>query len=255
MQRLSGKVALVTGGVRGIGRGIAELFAAEGAAVTAVDVLDPAGSAGSTGGVGQADADGTAAGSLEFGRLDVTDEAGWARTVAAVEERHGGLDILVNNAGVGSYEAIHELAQDEWNRVLGVNQTGVFLGMRAAIPALRRSGGGSVINISSIYGAAAVPGSLAYQATKGAVLSMTRNAAITYAGENIRANAVLPGWIRTPMTEAQTREFNDTVIASTPMGRGADPRDIAYGCVYLASDESSYVTGTDLVIDGGFLAR
>ncbi|MGI5440035.1 SDR family NAD(P)-dependent oxidoreductase [Streptomyces shenzhenensis] len=244
MHRLSGKVALVSGGARGIGRGIAEMFAAEGATVVAVDVLDPAASPTVTG-----------PGTLESGRLDVTDEQGWAAVVRDIEERHGRLDVLVNNAGVGSYQAIHELDTAEWNRVLGVNQTGVFLGMRAAIPALRRAGGGSLINISSIYGAAAVPGSLAYQATKGAVRSMTRNAAITYATENIRANAVLPGWIRTPMTEAQTREFNDAVIASTPMARGAEPRDIAYGCVYLASDESSYVTGTDLVIDGGFLAR
>ncbi|MDT0440517.1 MULTISPECIES: SDR family NAD(P)-dependent oxidoreductase [Streptomyces] len=250
MGRLTGKVALVTGGARGIGRGIAELFAAHGAAVTAVDVLDPAAPEGPA---DPAPRDGT--GTLEHGRLDVTDERGWAETVAGVEERHGRLDILVNNAGVGSYEAVHELAPDEWQRVLGVNQTGVYLGMRAAIPALRRSGGGSIINISSIYGAAAVPGSLAYQATKGAVRSMTRNAAVTYAPDNIRANAVLPGWIRTPMTLAQTREFNDAVIASTPLGRGAEPLDIAHGCVYLASDESSYVTGTDLVIDGGFLAR
>ncbi|MEW1717967.1 glucose 1-dehydrogenase [Streptomyces sp. NPDC093109] len=251
MSRLSGKVALVSGGARGIGRGIADLFAAQGATVIAADVIRPEPRTPDA----PADPADGAAGTVEFEWLDVTDEDAWARVVGLAEDRHGGIDVLVNNAGVGSYEAVHELGADEWDRVLGVNQTGVFLGMRAVIPAMRRRGGGSLINISSIYGAAAVPGSLAYQATKGAVRSMTRNAAVTYAAESIRANAVLPGWIRTPMTESQTAEFNEAVIASTPMGRGAEPLDIAYGCVYLASDESAYVTGTDLVIDGGFLAR
>ncbi|MFE3828084.1 SDR family NAD(P)-dependent oxidoreductase [Streptomyces sp. NPDC059092] len=250
MSRLAGKVALVSGGARGIGRGIADLFAAQGAMVVAADVIRPD-PGRPDGRVDHAEGAGTVA----FEWLDVTDEDAWARVVGVVEDRFGGIDVLVNNAGVGSYEAVHELHAAEWDRVLGVNQTGVFLGMRAVIPAMRRRGGGSLINISSIYGAAAVPGSLAYQATKGAVRSMTRNAAVTYAAESIRANAVLPGWIRTPMTASQTAEFNDAVIASTPMGRGAEPLDIAYGCVYLASDESAYVTGTDLVIDGGFLAR
>ncbi|MFE7974064.1 SDR family oxidoreductase [Streptomyces shenzhenensis] len=239
MGRLSGKVTLVTGGSRGIGRGIVEAFVREGAVVVSADL------SGATPPVEGAD---------EV-RLDVTDEDGWAAVVAEVERRHGRLDVLVNNAGLISYEPIHTLTLAEWERVVRVDQTGVFLGMRAAIPALRRAGGGSLINISSAWGVVGGVGTHAYHASKGAVRSMTRNAAITYATENIRANAVIPGWIATPLTDAQPAELNAAVLAGTPMRRGGTPAEIAHGCVYLASDESSYVTGTDLVIDGGLLAQ
>ncbi|MEU6605852.1 SDR family oxidoreductase [Streptomyces shenzhenensis] len=239
MGRLSGKVTLVTGGSRGIGRGIVEAFVREGAVVVSADL------SGATPPVEGA----------EEVRLDVTDEDGWAAVVAEVERRHGRLDVLVNNAGLISYEPIHTLTLAEWERVVRVDQTGVFLGMRAAIPALRRAGGGSLINISSAWGVVGGVGTHAYHASKGAVRSMTRNAAITYATENIRANAVIPGWIATPLTEAQPAELNAAVLAGTPMRRGGTPAEIAHGCVYLASDESSYVTGTDLVIDGGLLAQ
>ncbi|MGI5440034.1 SDR family NAD(P)-dependent oxidoreductase [Streptomyces shenzhenensis] len=239
MGRLSGKVTLVTGGSRGIGRGIVEAFVREGAVVVSADL------SGATPPVESA----------EEVRLDVTDEDGWAAVVAEVERRHGRLDVLVNNAGLISYEPIHTLTLAEWERVVRVDQTGVFLGMRAAIPALRRAGGGSLINISSAWGVVGGVGTHAYHASKGAVRSMTRNAAITYATENIRANAVIPGWIATPLTDAQPAELNAAVLAGTPMRRGGTPAEIAHGCVYLASDESSYVTGTDLVIDGGLLAQ
>ncbi|MFJ5837680.1 SDR family NAD(P)-dependent oxidoreductase [Streptomyces shenzhenensis] len=239
MGRLSGKVTLVTGGSRGIGRGIVEAFVREGAVVVSADL------SGATPPVEGA----------EEVRLDVTDEDGWAAVVAEVERRHGRLDVLVNNAGLISYEPIHTLTLAEWERVVRVDQTGVFLGMRAAIPALRRAGGGSLINISSAWGVVGGVGTHAYHASKGAVRSMTRNAAITYATENIRANAVIPGWIATPLTDAQPAELNAAVLAGTPMRRGGTPAEIAHGCVYLASDESSYVTGTDLVIDGGLLAQ
>ncbi|MEU1299998.1 SDR family NAD(P)-dependent oxidoreductase [Streptomyces shenzhenensis] len=239
MGRLSGKVTLVTGGSRGIGRGIVEAFVREGAVVVSADL------SGATPPVEGA----------EEVRLDVTDEDGWAAVVTEVERRHGRLDVLVNNAGLISYEPIHTLTLAEWERVVRVDQTGVFLGMRAAIPALRRAGGGSLINISSAWGVVGGVGTHAYHASKGAVRSMTRNAAITYATENIRANAVIPGWIATPLTDAQPAELNAAVLAGTPMRRGGTPAEIAHGCVYLASDESSYVTGTDLVIDGGLLAQ
>ncbi|WP_329378715.1 SDR family NAD(P)-dependent oxidoreductase [Streptomyces sp. NBC_01716] len=239
MGRLTGKVALVTGGSRGIGRGIVEAFAREGAVVISADL----------------DTDSPQSAGVEEIRLDVTDEDAWAAAVDGVEKRHGRLDVLVNNAGLISYEPIETLTLAEWDRVVGVDQTGVFLGMRAAIPALRRSGGGSIINISSAWGVVGGVGTHAYHASKGAVRSMTRNAAITYAGENIRANAVIPGWIATPLTDAQPADLNAAVLAGTPMRRGGTPAEIAHGCVYLASDESSYVTGTDLVIDGGLLAQ
>ncbi|MFD3482891.1 SDR family NAD(P)-dependent oxidoreductase [Streptomyces sp. NPDC058665] len=239
MGRLTGKVALVTGGSRGIGRGIVEAFAREGAVVISADL----------------DTDSPQPAGIEEIRLDVTDEDAWAAALDGVEKRHGRLDVLVNNAGLISYEPIETLTLAEWDRVVGVDQTGVFLGMRAAIPALRRSGGGSIINISSAWGVVGGVGTHAYHASKGAVRSMTRNAAITYAGEKIRANAVIPGWIATPLTDAQPADLNAAVLAGTPMRRGGTPAEIAHGCVYLASDESSYVTGTDLVIDGGLLAQ
>ncbi|MDH6695732.1 SDR family oxidoreductase [Streptomyces griseoviridis] len=239
MGRLTGKVALVTGGSRGIGRGIVEAFAAEGAVVVSADL----------------DEVGPPVPGVEEIRLDVTDEDGWSAAVADVERRHGRLDVLVNNAGLISYEPIETLTLDEWNRVVGVDQTGVFLGMRAAIPALRRAGGGSIVNLSSAWGVVGGVGTHAYHASKGAVRSMTRNAAITYAPDRIRANAVIPGWIATPLTDAQPADLNAAVLAGTPMRRGGTPAEIAHGCVYLASDESSYVTGTDLVIDGGLLAQ
>ncbi|MEW2407520.1 SDR family oxidoreductase [Streptomyces griseoviridis] len=239
MGRLTGKVALVTGGSRGIGRGIVEAFAAEGAVVVSADL----------------DEVGPPVPGVEEIRLDVTDEDGWSAAVAGVERRHGRLDVLVNNAGLISYEPIETLTLDEWNRVVGVDQTGVFLGMRAAIPALRRAGGGSIINLSSAWSVVGGVGTHAYHASKGAVRSMTRNAAITYAPDRIRANAVIPGWIATPLTDAQPADLNAAVLAGTPMRRGGTPAEIAHGCVYLASDESSYVTGTDLVIDGGLLAQ
>ncbi|MDT0440518.1 MULTISPECIES: SDR family oxidoreductase [Streptomyces] len=239
MGRLTGKVALVTGGSRGIGRGIVEEFAREGAVVVSADLDEVA----------------PPVPGVEEIRLDVTDEDGWAAAVEGVERRHGRLDVLVNNAGLISYEPIETLTLAEWNRVVGVDQTGVFLGMRAAIPALRRAGGGSIINLSSAWGVVGGVGTHAYHASKGAVRSMTRNAAVTYAPDNIRANAVVPGWIATPLTDAQPADLNAAVLAGTPMRRGGTPAEIAYGCVYLASDESSYVTGTDLVIDGGLLAQ
>lgn len=239
MNRLHGKVALVTGAQQGIGRATAEAFVAEGATVYAADLTD------------------------NFERidgahsiaLDVSQEAAWQRAVEAILAEHGSIDVLVNNAGVIAYSGIEEIDVDEWDRVIGVDQTGVWLGMRAVVPSMLAAGAGSIINLSSAWGVVGGVGVAAYQAAKGAVRSMTRNAAITYAQQGIRVNSIVPGWIRTPLAEAQDPEINARVIGGTPMGRGAEPSEIAYGCVYLASDESSYVTGTDLVIDGGLLAR
>ncbi len=240
MGRLDGKVALVTGAAVGMGHAIADLFASEGASVVATDVQDPRPPYGDE---------------VRFTQLDVSDETAWRRVVDEIVEREGRLDVLINNAGVIAYEPLHELAFDEWQRVVSVNQGGVFLGMREVIPAMRRSGGGSIVNFSSIWGNVAVPGAHAYHATKGAVRNMSKNAALTYAEEGIRVNSVHPGFIDTPLTQAQAKDINEQVIGATPMKRAGRPEEVAYGCLFLASDESSFVTGSELVIDGGYLAQ
>jgi 3alpha(or 20beta)-hydroxysteroid dehydrogenase len=238
--RLNGKIALITGASRGIGLGIVEVFAEQGATVIAASTSNPAGCYPE---------------GVEGVELDVTNPAHWARAVADIIARHGRIDILVNNAGIIAYEAIGELGIEAWHKVIAVNQTGPFLGMREVIPAMRSQKSGSIINISSIWGNAAVPGAHAYHATKGAIGNMTRNAAITYVGDGIRVNSILPGFIDTPLTQSQDHAINDFVIAATPMKRAGTPREIANGCLFLASDESSFVTGAELVMDGGYLAQ
>lgn len=238
--RLTGKVALVTGAASGIGQAIADLFAREGAVVFAADIAAPA----------HPYRDG-----VTPIPLDVTREDDWARAVDAVVEQAGGLDILINSAGIIAYEPLHELGVEAWLRMIAVDQTGVFLGMREAVRVMRPQQAGSIVNIASIWGAAAVAGAHSYHAAKGAVRQMTRNAAITYVGDGIRVNAVLPGFIQTPLTDAQDEALNQAVIDATPMRRGGQPSEVAYGCLYLASDEASYVTGTELAIDGGYLAQ
>jgi NAD(P)-dependent dehydrogenase (short-subunit alcohol dehydrogenase family) len=238
--RLQGKVALVTGAASGIGHAVAELFLKEGATVFAADIASPkpAYSAG-----------------IEAIKLDVTSEPDWAVVVDAIVQKSGRLDVLINNAGIIAYEALHELDIKDWNKMIAVDQTGVFLGMREAIRVMRNQKSGSIVNISSIWGSAAVAGAHSYHAAKGAVRCMSKNAAMTYVADGIRVNSVHPGFIDTPLTQAQAPELNEVVIASTPMKRGGKPIEVAYGCLFLASDESSYVTGTELVIDGGYLAQ
>lgn len=238
MGRLDGKVALVTGAAQGIGLALVQLFAEEGASVVAADI--------------QASAEG----GVEFHRLDVTQKAQWERVVAAILARHGRVDVLINNAGiVDCYEPIHGTDLEAWNRVIAVNQTGTFLGIQAVVPAMRRARAGSIVNLGSIWGNVGVSGVAAYQAAKGAVRNITKNAAVTYAAENIRVNSVHPGLIRTPLVVAQTDEMNAGIIARTPMGRMGSPREVAQGCLFLASDDASFVTGTELFIDGGYLAQ
>lgn len=239
MDRLQGKVAIVTGAGRGIGRAIAEMFAREGATVIATsqhphsDFSD----------------------GIEFFQQDVADEATWNVLVDDTLAKHGKIDVLVNNAGIIAYELLDELSVADWNRVVAVNQTGVWLGMRAVLPNMLSHGNGSIINISSIWGNAAVAGAHAYHATKGAVRNMSKNAAITYATKGVRVNSLHPGFIATPLTDAQDPGVNEFVVSMTPMGRAGTGDEIAYGAVFLASDESSFVTGSELVIDGGYLAQ
>jgi 3(or 17)beta-hydroxysteroid dehydrogenase len=249
--RLAGKVALISGGARGMGAVEARLFAKEGAKVVIGDVLDAEGK--------QVEGDiAGAGGEAVFVHLDVTNEADWAQAVKLSTSRFGRLDVLVNNAGIGGPGRVEETTLEAWNRVMAVNATGVFLGTRAAIPAMKTAGGGSIVNISSQLGLVGVDNtSPQYQASKGAVRIFTKATAIQYAKDRIRANSVHPGPIVTPMTEARRRdpEIYRLMVSRIPLGRYGEPEEVAYGVLYLASDESSFVTGSELVIDGGWTAQ
>jgi len=238
--RLQNKVALVTGAAGGIGHAVCTLFAKEGATVFASDIVSSK----------RPYSEG-----IHTISLDVTSESDWRAAVDTVVEQAGRLDVLINNAGVIAYEPLHDLDMTAWLNMIAVDQTGVFLGMREAIRVMRRQNCGAIVNISSIWGSAAVAGAHAYHAAKGAVRNMSKNGAMTYVADGIRVNSVHPGFIHTPLTDAQAAELNDAVIAATPMKRGGTALEVAYGCLYLASDEASYVTGAELVIDGGYLAK
>jgi len=238
--RLQGKIVLVTGAASGIGHAVSELFTKEGATVFASDIAAPK----------TPYSDG-----IQAIKLDVTSEVDWEAAIDTVVEKTGRLDVLINNAGIIAYEPLDELDIKDWNEMIAVDQTGVFLGMREAVRVMRRQKSGSIVNISSIWGTSAVAGAHAYHAAKGAVRNMSKNAAMTYVADGIRVNSVHPGFIHTPLTDAQAPKLNDIVIASTPMKRGGKPLEVAYGCLFLASDEASYVSGAELVIDGGYLAQ
>ena len=251
--RLSGKVALVTGGASGIGRATCRLFGREGAVVVVADVNEPGGRA-------VAEETGRAGGRAAFHRLDVTREDEWTATVDHVLRDHGRLDVLVNNAGRGGLPArvaVEHVTLADWELIMAANATGVLLGTKHAIPAMRRTGGGAIVNVVSIYAMVGSRAGASYHASKGAARSLTRAAAIQYASENIRINAVFPGFVETGMTaELHARPgVREERVALTPLGRVAEPEEIAPGILYLASDESSFVTGTELVIDGGMTAR
>jgi len=246
--RLEGKVALISGGSRGMGAFEAELFLKEGAKVVVGDVREEE---------GRALVD-KIRGDSVFVRLDVTSESDWAAAVNEAVDRYGRLDILVNNAGISARGSIEETTVAEWDRVMDINAKGVFLGTRQAIPEMRKAGGGSIINISSQLGLVGMSeSSPQYQASKGAVRIFTKSAAVQYAAEGIRVNSVHPGPIVTPMTEARRSDaaVQEVMISRIPLGRYGESEDVAYGVLYLASDESSFVTGSELVIDGGWTAQ
>ncbi len=246
--RLEGKVALISGGARGMGAEEALLFAKEGAKVVIGDVLDE----------GREVAAQIPGGQAIYVRLDVTKEADWQRAVSMAEEVYKRLDILVNNAGVSATGGIEDTTVEEWDRVMSVNAKGVFLGTKHAIPAMQRSGGGSIINISSQLGIVAMSeSSPQYIASKGAVRLLTKSTAIQYAADGIRCNSVHPGPIVTPMTQGRRSDpaVQALMESRIPLGRYGEAIDVAYGVLYLASDESSFVTGSELVIDGGWVAQ
>jgi NAD(P)-dependent dehydrogenase (short-subunit alcohol dehydrogenase family) len=263
-KRLVGKVAIVTGGASGIGAETARVFALHGAKVLLTDSNAALGKsvAGEI-----SDSGGTAA----FATQDVCDEASWATIVAQAGKNHGRLDILCNIAGISGRDPkmniqtsvttagprLTEQTLEQWNRVMAVNATGVFLGTKAAIPAMRRAGGGSIINISSICGIIGSHANAAYHASKGAVRIFSKAAAIQFAPDRIRVNSIHPGFVDTPMTRPghSNPEVARLRLEATPLGRFGTPADIAAGCLYLASDEASWVTGSELVIDGGMTAN
>lgn len=248
--RLEGKVALISGGARGMGAVEAKLFAREGARVGIADVLEDEGK--------RVEAEiAEAGGEAEFIRLDVTSEDEWTKAVETVVGRFGKLDILVNNAGVYGAGEVAESSGEDWDRVMGVNAKGVFLGTKAAIPAMREAGGGSIVNISSIAGIIGSPQSSVYNASKGAVRLLTKSTAVQYAAEGIRVNSVHPGPIDTDMVAQALAdpELREKRVAMIPMGHIGRPEDVANGVLFLASDDASYMTGSELVIDGGFTAQ
>ena len=249
--RLEGKVALISGGARGMGAAEARMFASEGASVVIGDVLEDEGRR-------VAAEIGEAGGQALFVALDVTSESQWRDAIDAAVSSFGRLDVLVNNAGIGGGGNVEETTEADWDRTMDINAKGVFLGTKTAIPAMRRSGGGSIINISSQLGIVGTDNSSPqYQASKGAVRLLTKSTAIQYAREGIRANSVHPGPIVTPMTEAGRADQDryDLTVSRIPLGRYGEPEDVAYGVLFLASDESSFMTGSELVIDGGWVAQ
>lgn len=256
MNRLSGKTAIVTGGAVGIGRACVERMAAEGAHVAIFDLLEHEGKALA--------ADLAARGqAVAFWLVDMTDEAAVKSAIDAAAGRFGGLHVMVNNAGIsGAPKPTDQVTEAEWDKVQAVNVKGVFFGTKHAIPHLRAAGGGSIINLSSIAGLVGVGGVSPYHASKGAVRLMTKNDAITYAPEGIRVNSIHPGYIWTPMVENHLRATSPDLEAAKaaagsvhPLGHMGDPDDIAWAVVYLASEEAKFVTGAELVVDGGYTAR
>ena len=248
--RLAGKVALITGAASGMGQSEALLFAREGAHVVVADVLEMEGRQVADKIVG-------AGGQARFQKLDVTSEPGWTEAVEATVRAFGKLDVLVNNAGISGSIDPDTLSTTAWDTVMAVNAKGVFLGMKHAIPRMREAGGGSIVNISSISGFTGQPAlHMAYNASKGAVRIMTKAAAVQYAGDGVRVNSVHPGLLP-PMRSSKVSadpEWRAKMLRAVPMKREGRVDEVAYAVLFLASDEASYITGTELVVDGGFLA-
>ncbi|MEU6561663.1 glucose 1-dehydrogenase [Nocardia nova] len=239
MGRVDGKVALVSGGSRGMGAAHARLLVAEGASVIIGDVLDEEGAALAA----------ELGASARYAHLDVTEPEQWKAAVATAVADFGKLDVLVNNAGIVNGNSLHRFELDQWRRILDVNLTGTFLGMQAAVKPMIAAGGGSIINVSSIEGLRGAPWAHGYVASKWGVRGLAKSAALELAQHNIRVNSLHPGLIRTPMTEAIPDD-----LVTIPLGRPAQPEEVATFVLFLASDESSYATGSEFVVDGGLVS-
>ncbi|MFP4476399.1 MAG: SDR family NAD(P)-dependent oxidoreductase [Desulfatibacillaceae bacterium] len=256
MGRVDGKVAIVTGGAKGIGEAVCELLAAEGASVAVCDLDVEQGTA-------VADRIKERGQTAIFRHLDVTGEDQVKDTVKEIVDRFGRLDVMVANAGIaGPNKPTHEVTREEWLQVMDVNVNGVFYCTKYSIEPMEKSGGGSIINLSSIYGLVSAPDIPPYHASKGAVRLMTKTDALLYADRKIRVNSVHPGYIWTPLVEElavengiDPAEFKKDLDSRHPIGHVGEPVDIANGVLYLASDESKFVTGSELVIDGGYTAQ
>jgi len=255
---LTGKVALVTGGARGLGLAFATAMVESGAAVVLADVLEDEGKAAAA-------SLAEAGHSASFLKLDVSSEEAWVGAIDAVRQDHGRLDILVNNAGIGGGGTVLDTTLEDWNRTIAINLTGVFLGCKHGIALIAESGGGSVINISSIFGQVSDWLTFGYSASKGGVRSLTKSAALMCAEvkNNVRVNSVHPGFVHTPMVENAVAEIRPEIgdpymqrtVGLTPLGRIGVPQDLAGAIVFLASDASQFMTGSEITVDGGFTAR
>lgn len=256
MKRVEGKVAIVTGGALGIGRAVCLELAKEGAKVAVTDIADDEGQkvVNEIKGFG---------GTAKYWHIDTANEDEVGQTFSDIAKEFGSIDVLVSNAGIaGVNKPTHEITKDEWDKVINVNVSGVFYCTKHAIPAMKKAGAGSIINLSSIYGMIGAADLPPYHASKGAVRLMSKNDALIYAKDKIRVNSVHPGFIWTPLVEQLGKESDEGVNAFRkqldslhPIGHVGESEDIAYGVLYLASDESKFVTGTELVIDGGYTAQ
>lgn len=247
MGRVEGKVVIVTGGAIGMGKSHSRLLAKEGAKVVVADINEA--SARQT-----VDEIEKAGGKATFVPLDVSKEDQWKAAVSEVLKRYGAIDVLVNNAGIIAYGPLMETALADWNRIMGINATGPFLGIREVAKVMKEAGGGAIVNISSVLGVVGAPGMAAYQASKGAVTTLTKCAAAELAQYNIRVNAIHPGLVETPMIEQFMGDpaAVDAMLGPTLIRRVGKPEEISYAVLYLASDESPYMTGSTLTVDGGY---
>lgn len=250
MRKMHNKVVVITGGALGMGKAHAAVFAKEGAQVVLTDISEAAGKA-------TADEINQAGGKAVFFRHDVANAKDWQQVVAQCIARFGKIDVLVNNAGILLFKALEDTEDDEWERILNVNAKGTFFGCKYVLPGMQKAGGGSIINISSIYGLVGAPSAAAYEASKGAVRLLTKAAAVDLAKFNIRVNSIHPGLIATEMTKdiLKSPESTRAVLGTTILARPGRPEEVSAAVLFLASDDSSYMTGSEMVVDGGYTTQ